>query len=39
MKHLVCERADKHMKPEDRGEQDLLPDFRNCKKFKLTFKA
>jgi hypothetical protein len=38
-KLLVCEMADKHMKPKDRAEQDLLPDFRNCKKLKLTFKA
>jgi len=35
-KHLFCEMADKHMKPENRGEQDPLPNFRNCKKLKLT---
>jgi hypothetical protein len=37
--HLFCEMADKHMKPEDRGEQDPLPNFRNCKKIKLTFEV
>ena len=37
--HLFCEIAHKHMKPEDRGEQNSLPNFRDCKKLKLTFKA
>jgi len=38
-KQLFCEMADKHMKPEDRGELDPLPNFRNCKKLKLTFEV
>lgn len=29
--HLFCEMADKHMKPEDRGEQEPLPNFRKSK--------
>jgi hypothetical protein len=37
--HLFCETANKHIKPEDRAEQDPLPNFRNCKKLKLTFKV
>jgi len=36
---LFCEMAHRHMEPEDRGEQDPMSNFRNCKKLKLTFKA